>query len=1097
MKHPGRAGTARRPLRWRRWVWRFCAGIAFAVFVFVAIIGVRLLLGPVSIGLAARQAQSILAILAGPEGSAEVGGASLSWRPDQSFVVELTGVSISGPAGAASIPAIVIDVDLDALLLAGRLRAHGLVIESPRVRFAPFGGADMTLPEPIALLDQLDERLARVGQLAMEQGIEQVAIRDGAVRMERPGIQGPLDVSAIEITAKASTGGNVSVAASGVVGQEVWSGEVSRHLSDSGSAIVANVDGISPAALLGGGAIIEGVSLGGRAEVQFSPTGQAVGATISVTAGRGMLSLGGVPDVALDRAEVNLAWRPATGDFALTPSPISIDGLEIVLAGTVLAPTGAEPIWKFQLTVPRATMAPPDVPGPPAIVDSASADGSFDPATLTATIDHFAAAAPQGAVAGAGSVFIGEGGPLLKMKATLTAPVDDATFLKVWPRFVNAPARKWLVDNIRGGILTEGSIDVDLGPEDFDTDPKTKHPGSAPAQVKFVFKDAVVKLPGDIPALSAGVGHGFIDGPVLNVTLDSAQLTPKDGQPVTLQKGSLIVPDLDERPVRNEIVATLSGPAKSLAMVADADPMRAMYHLKINPQTLSGTATADMTMKGPMEDPFDPSKLDWTVRAVLENVSSSAPIDGRMVSKVNVTVDANPAGMTIKGKAVVEGIAAAVDLTQSFKPGAAGAGGVEFVLTEADRKAKGVDLGGLLTGPVAVVLDAKTDGTQDLDVDLTKATVTLPGIGWTKGAGVAARATFQLAPVKGGGFRITDFKATADGVDIAGTLTVDKAGNLVAADFTRFALRPSDSAAITLKRGPRNGYAITINAKRLDGRGFLRQLKTDSGASSKAARAKEPPLDITAKIASLTGYGGVSLDGIDLSLAMEAGRISRMRLAASTRGKGGAISATVDPDGNARALVLTAGDTGRLLKFVDLYGQMSGGDGRLTASLTQDGAEGALSVKSFRITEDPKLARLLVSSSDRVAKSAGKQAPVAAPPATASSFDRLVVRFDLTGDSLKITDAVLRGPASGGSAAGTIQLDKGTMALTGTFIPIYALNNLFGRIPVIGEILGGGSDGGLFGVTFRLDGPIADPALTFNPISTITPGIFRRIFEFQ
>jgi len=71
------------------------------------------------------------------------------------------------------------------------------------------------------------------------------------------------------------------------------------------------------------------------------------------------------------------------------------------------------------------------------------------------------------------------------------------------------------------------------------------------------------------------------------------------------------------------------------------------------------------------------------------------------------------------------------------------------------------------------------------------------------------------------------------------------------------------------------------------------------------------------------------------------------------------------------------------------------------------------------------------------------------------------------------------------------------MALTGTFIPIYALNNLFGRIPVIGEILGGGSDGGLFGVTFRLDGPIADPALTFNPISSITPGIFRRIFEFQ
>ena len=46
-------------------------------------------------------------------------------------------------------------------------------------------------------------------------------------------------------------------------------------------------------------------------------------------------------------------------------------------------------------------------------------------------------------------------------------------------------------------------------------------------------------------------------------------------------------------------------------------------------------------------------------------------------------------------------------------------------------------------------------------------------------------------------------------------------------------------------------------------------------------------------------------------------------------------------------------------------------------------------------------------------------------------------------------------------------------------------------------IAGGGCREGLIGVTFKIEGPIAEPHVFFNPLSAVAPGIFRKIFEFQ
>ncbi|MNY60523.1 hypothetical protein D3C86_1970880 [compost metagenome] len=74
---------------------------------------------------------------------------------------------------------------------------------------------------------------------------------------------------------------------------------------------------------------------------------------------------------------------------------------------------------------------------------------------------------------------------------------------------------------------------------------------------------------------------------------------------------------------------------------------------------------------------------------------------------------------------------------------------------------------------------------------------------------------------------------------------------------------------------------------------------------------------------------------------------------------------------------------------------------------------------------------------------------------------------------------------------------NGIMDMTGTFMPAYGLNRIFGELPLIGVLLGNGRDRGLLGITFKLNGPFNQPKLTINPLSFIAPGVIRSIFEFQ
>ena len=103
------------------------------------------------------------------------------------------------------------------------------------------------------------------------------------------------------------------------------------------------------------------------------------------------------------------------------------------------------------------------------------------------------------------------------------------------------------------------------------------------------------------------------------------------------------------------------------------------------------------------------------------------------------------------------------------------------------------------------------------------------------------------------------------------------------------------------------------------------------------------------------------------------------------------------------------------------------------------------------------------------------------------AFNNGEVDFILTPAAVEITQGSAVGASLGISFAGLYLTDGGRLDLQGVISPIYLVNGL-------GQIFSRRGEG-LFGFNYRLSGTAEAPQVSVNPLSVLTPGMFREIFR--
>ncbi len=180
---------------------------------------------------------------------------------------------------------------------------------------------------------------------------------------------------------------------------------------------------------------------------------------------------------------------------------------------------------------------------------------------------------------------------------------------------------------------------------------------------------------------------------------------------------------------------------------------------------------------------------------------------------------------------------------------------------------------------------------------------------------------------------------------------------------------------------------------------------------------------------------------------------------------------------------------------------MRGGQGSLQVNLDGEGQAdetGTLWLKNFAITGDDVVLEVLTNSPNRkVTEREKRNSRKRRVARTSLNFDKLKARFSIGNGQMLLHESYVNGPLLGATLRGKVDFSGKRIALGGTYVPLFGLNSSLKAIPILGDIVVGRNGEGILGITYAIQGNMKNPTVLVNPLSLITPGIFRQIMEFQ
>ncbi len=149
--------------------------------------------------------------------------------------------------------------------------------------------------------------------------------------------------------------------------------------------------------------------------------------------------------------------------------------------------------------------------------------------------------------------------------------------------------------------------------------------------------------------------------------------------------------------------------------------------------------------------------------------------------------------------------------------------------------------------------------------------------------------------------------------------------------------------------------------------------------------------------------------------------------------------------------------------------------------------KGKLFVESIHILKAPVFAKLLrLISIEGLLQSLAGEGIV---------FNDNYAKFEYKNKNIAIRRAYMMNSSIGITAKGYLHLGKKNMNIEGVLVPANFINQLLGKIPLIGQLLTGGKDQGLFSVSYTAKGSIKEPDISSNPLGVIAPNFIKGLFS--
>jgi len=801
-----------------------------------------------------------------------------------------------------------------------------------------------------------------------------------------------------------------------------------------------------------------------------------------------------VPD--LKDGQVHVASLMAHGqyngtrhDFVIENASIDSDKVRARLqgrVGLVIDTAGQLAGVKTDLRMGQLLLSWRGVFAEPVLFQNVDLTGAWNRAGRDFAIEKISLNGPSVTLQASGHITLAEGkSPAVDVKGTV-GQISMRDLVKYWPVGAATGARGWTEQNMPVGTIGPATFELHFATGMLD---QPAVPAEAVA-AKFAVKGGEISYIDGLTHITDIEGTATVNGNSFVADVATAKIGP-----LAVTNARFTVPDFGQQPVGEGVITGhIQGAMPDVLALVDMGKLKYPSRFGVNPASSKGNTGLDLNIKVPLYKGVGVDQVAIAIKAVSAGFAVAlGPHTQLTDGNIEFQIDNNK--LHAVGSAGLGGSPSRLNLdwTEDFKTAKAATTKivVKGTLDETARAALGLRLKDYVKGPVG--LSGTFTGHRGslkqaaLTVDLTPSNVMLDMVAVNKPAGFPMTARVATTFTDKSTVDTEAIRITGPGTSVVANARFDAAEHLVQLQAPTVRLGPQNDFNLSLTRGG-SGIDIAVRGRSIDG--------SRLGKRGSDSENLDEPFHINAKLDRLMLRDGVALTGFALDVAGIADRPATMTLSAGI-GKGGTVTANIAPAEGGRRMMFATTDMGTLLQ--GLYGFESLKGGRLEVVATLPGRagepasgdapdyQGKASLKDFRVLNQPFLARLFTAGSlGGLANLLQGQGIV---------VDALDVPFSSKNDVISVHDVRATGPAIGISADGYVDRPKNSIAIKGTLVPLFGLNSVLGNIPILGNVLTSKEGEGIIGITYSVSGNADQPDVSVNPLSALAPGIFRRIFE--
>ena len=820
-------------------------------------------------------------------------------------------------------------------------------------------------------------------------------------------------------------------------------------------------------------------------DIALQPTGVVETATGRFSFGSGYFRLDD-PDHAplmIDELTGGFIWNGAQRRFDLQKTQLFSRETHAAFTGTITPPPSPGEAWSIEGGLDGPAVYGAEKAGDkPIELSRGRLKLNIAPERKRLRIEAFEVGGPDSDVKISGDVTWFDG-PRVKLDI-LGGAMPVRSTLRLWPGFVAPSVRTWLMNNLTGGAVESVRVLLDFDGLDLRAMRADKPlPRAEAVAVDFTVADGKLEFLSGAPPLQGLKTTGHVTGRTTDLTVAGGYVETRTGARLNMLDGKFTVPDAAIKPTPAKLATRISGNIDAVADLLNSPALKPYATIPLDAATIKGQIDGRFGLSLMLGNGAGPDSTHMNIQTNVTNFGVQRLVGKEGLDNANLAVSVDPSGVVATGQGRIFGAPAQIEMRKPADR--VGEASISLTLDEALRAKHGFGQIPGLSGPVGVrfvsPLGAPGKPKALVEMDLTRAGLDGVAPGVVKPAGQAAKLSFAVTPGEGP-VTLENLVFEGAGLSARGSVDLQADGSLAAARLSQVKVSPGDDMRVDVTRSG-STTKVVARGSNIDARPFLKSLFT-SGHGGGRGGSGEIELDLKSPI--VTGYNKQIASGVELRLTKRGDTLRSATLSGRFGRDALNITSTTAPGGGAQVHVGTA-DAGSLLSFLDIYKRMEGGLMALDMRAGEDRLDGVIVIRDFVLRDEPALRRL-VNEAPPQERERARVNP------TLVQFQRFSTTFAKLGSRIELRDATIYSPSIGTTAEGWVDFARDRLDVAGTFVPAYGLNNLLARIPVVGVIIGGGSNEGVFGVNYRLTGSVSSPTLNVNPLSALAPGIFRKIF---